>query len=155
MYLHTTFCLLLKLCCANWCMQVRAIFWVCGVFVDKLATDMGTPRSDLLQVSEWNADWVERWQSAGDVNALVLDATKTQHCKDATKKLVCGFCISPSHNLFMLVKFLGLGIGWFCWKLTEQFRVEAILWSFSLQISWRYFPQTNCHFWINWFKTQD
>ncbi len=75
---------LLKLCCANWCMQVRAIFWVCGVFVDKLATNMGTPRSDLLQVSEWNADWVKRWQSVGDVNALVLDATKTQHCKDAT-----------------------------------------------------------------------
>jgi hypothetical protein len=44
--------------------------------------------------------------------------------------LVCGFWISPSHNLFMLAKFLGLGIGWFCWKLTEQFRVEALLWSF-------------------------
>jgi hypothetical protein len=43
---------LLKLCCANWCMQVRGIFWVCGVFVDKLATNMGMPRSDLLQVSE-------------------------------------------------------------------------------------------------------
>jgi len=69
--------------------------------------------------------------------------------------LVCGFCISPSHNLFMLAKFLGLGIGWFCWKLTEQFGVEALLWSFFLLISQRYFPQTNCHFWINWFKTQD